>query len=143
MARSIFMEVTDPDISVGTHPAVTLNDGVTETIFHQLYIPLDFTVISAARVFIIAAGSGNMVASVATSWGKIYASELYNTHTDSIALAPYALTVNEVECIDISAALTGIAADDLVGIAFTRQGGHGSDTINAACYYIGLELVYN
>jgi hypothetical protein len=143
MAHTVFMEVTDPDTTVGQHPVVTLTDGVTETIYHQLLVPNDFSVLTSAHVFIISAGTGNMVAMVASNWGEVCANELYNQHSDSIALNVYPVIINDITCVDVSAALTGIAANDLVGISFQRQGGHINDTVNANCSYLGIRLVYN
>jgi hypothetical protein len=42
----------------------------------------------------------------------------------------------------IQTAFGSIAAGDHVSITFERQGGHGSDTINADCQMIGWEISY-
>lgn len=138
----VFFEVTDPDTSVGQHPVVTLTDGITETIYHQIYVPHDFVAITSAYVIIVPAASGDMVASISSTWGKV-GTEDYNTHTDSIGLTTFAVVVNDLNTIDVTAALSGIAADDLVGISITRQGGHASDSVNANCYYLGIRLRYS
>ncbi|GAI41372.1 unnamed protein product, partial [marine sediment metagenome] len=39
-------------------------------------------------------------------------------------------------------ALTGLAAQDLVGVEFTREGSAGTDTVNADCYLLGLRIQY-
>lgn len=143
MARYIFMEVTDPDTTVGQHPAVTLTDALTEIVYHQFLIPSDFTILTAATIFLVAGGTGNMVYTVITNWGEICSAENYNTHADSIPITTMAMTVNQISCMDIMSALTGVAAGDLVGISLTRFGGHVSDTINANCAYLGIRVAYN
>jgi len=138
----LFMPVVDPDAVIGEHPAVTLTDGVTETIYHQIPIPTDFHSLVDANVIIVPEASGNIRRQVNSTWGKLCASELYNQHSDSIAAGEVAVVINELNCVDISTALTGIAANDLVGISFTRVGGHANDTVDADCFYLGIRFRY-
>ena len=85
--------------------------------------------------------SGNMVWTVDTDFGQLCASEDYDTHSDSGGDTD-ALTVDDLECIDISAALTNIAGGDLVGVDFMRDGDDASDTIGDSVYYLGLRMRY-
>ena len=64
--------------------------------------------------------------------------EAYNTHTDSIAATTTAVTTDEIECIDITAALTAATGGDVVGIQFIRTASHADDTVNATVYYLGI-----
>ena len=36
--------------------------------------------------------------------------------------------------------ITAAAALDLVGMSFTRYGGHANDTVNADCYFVGVVI---
>ena len=76
-----------------------------------------------------------------TDWGAI-GNENYNTGTDSTAATNTPVTQNKIEALDFTAALTGIAAADLVGLKFIRVGANVGDTVNADCYYLGLVVRY-
>lgn len=134
-------QVTDPDGTIGTHPAYTLTDGIDRTVYAQLYVPDDFSSLTSAYIVVVAGGSGNFRRSVSTNFGDI-CSENYNNHTDSIAAGQVAVTSSRLTCLDISAALTGLGAGDLVGIQFTREASNVNDTVNADCYYLGVLFVY-
>ena len=136
-----FIGASDPNASIGQHPVVNLVDGVTTTVYTYLLVPLSFASIIAAEVLIIPGATGNMRRSVDTTWGAI-GTEAYNANTDSVAAGEVTVTINRIEAIDITAALTGIAAGDLVGINFTRIGDHANDTVNASCYFVGVRLRY-
>lgn len=141
-----FPEVTvyvmDPNGVIGTHPAVVLTDGVEVVARFEFKIPDEFQALVRARVILVPGGTGNLRRSASTDWGKICSGENYNTNTDSIAAGEVAVTINRLECIDVSAALTGIDFKDLVGFAFTRHGDHANDTVNADCYLLALNLQY-
>jgi hypothetical protein len=138
----LFLEVTDPDGIIGTHPAVTLTDGVTETVYYQISLPTDFVTLTDAIIIVVPGGTGNLRFSIDTNWAESCAGEDYNINVDAIAANDLAVTINELECININAALTGIAAGDVVGINFTRYGGHANDTVDADVYYLGARLTY-
>lgn len=142
MAKTVFMEVVDPDTTLGQHPVITLGDLLTETVFHQFLIPSDFVALTSASIIFVAVGTGDMVYSVATNFGAVCAAEAYNAHSNAIGTTTQAAVNGRLTCLDITAALTGVAVNDLVGISFTRYGAHGSDSINANCYYLGIRLVY-
>jgi len=79
---------------------------------------------------------------VATDWGTLCIINSYFSHSDAIPAGEVAVVNGVLSCIDISDALTGIAANDLVGILFTREGGHVNDTVNANCYLLGIRFQY-
>ena len=142
VAEYKWYQVTDPDGTIGTHPAYTLTDGLDKTIYAQLYVPDDFSSLTSASIVVVAGGTGNLRRSVSTNFGDV-CSENYNTHTDSIVAGQVAVTASRLTCLDISDALTGLGAGDLVGIQFTREASNVNDTVNADCYYLGVLFVYS
>lgn len=141
----IFMEVSDPNGSLGDHPVVILVDGEDTTIRFQLKVPKGFQDLVRAQVIVVqtvTAGSPDMQWSTTTEFGGICLDEAYNLHSDSETDEVTALTQNDFECVDISASLTDIAAEDLVGITFIRRGGEAGDDVNADVYYFGFRFSY-
>jgi len=51
-----------------------------------------------------------------------------------------AVTDGEIECIDITIALTLASGEDIVGMEFTRHGDDGADTVNANVHYLGVYI---
>ena len=141
----IFVKVTDPNGNLGDHPVVILVDAVDTTIRFQLKIPKGFQDLVRAQVIVVqigTAGSPNMQWSTTTDFGGICLNEAYNLHSDAETDQTTALTQNDFECVDISASLDGIAAEDLVGITFIRRGTQGGDTVNADVFYLGFRFSY-
>jgi len=139
----VFVPCPNPSGNIGTHPAEQLTDGEAVVSRFELYVPASFVELVRAQVIVVPLGAGDLVAEVATNWGKVCATEDYNTHTDAIAEAVLKTVVaNDLECIDIAAAFTGLAAQDLVGVAFTRHGENGNDTIDANVWLLGLRVQY-
>lgn len=137
-----FLEVTDPDDTLGTHPVLVLTDGITVNAYSQLAVPMGYHELVSASVIISAGGAGDLRRSVNTNWGKMCSTEDYNAQTDSIAAGVVAVLATDLTCIDISTAFTSIAPGDLIGVQFTRIGGDASDTVNADCYYMGIRVRY-
>jgi len=117
-------------------------DAADTTVYSQISLPTWFQELVTARVIVVAAASGDMRWSVNTDFGRVCASEDYNTHTDAIAANEDTLTINDLECIDISAALTSIALDDLVGVEFNRIATNVLDTIGDSVYFLGIKVGY-
>lgn len=143
--EEIFVEVADPDGNLGDHPVVVLVDGVDTTIRFQLKVPPHFHTLVRADVIVVqigTAGSPNMQWSTTTDFGGICLNEVYNLHSDAETDQVTAITQNDFECVDISASLDGIAAEDLVGITFIRRGTQGGDTVDADVYYFGFRFQY-
>jgi len=84
--------------------------------------------------------AGDLRWGVDTHFGAVCANEAYNANTDVIALNQTTLTQDEIECLDITAALTGATGSDLVGLEFRRDA-DGTDTIEAKVHYIGVVLI--
>lgn len=140
-ANELFIPAPDPDTNVGTHPAMRLVDGQDVTVRIEFLVPNNFSSIEAAEIILVPGGTGNLRRSVSTNYGAC--GESYNTHSESIAAGEVAVTANQIECLDISAALTGIAAGDYVGIEFTRHGSAAEDTVDADCYFLGFRFRYS
>jgi hypothetical protein len=105
--------------------------------------PSDYAgTINALVTVVVPSGTGNMRYGVDTQWAAACNNEVYNINVDAIAATDVAVTIWELECIDISAAFTGIIAGDVVGITFTRIGGHANDTVGGDCYYLGIVFKY-
>ncbi len=141
----IYMPVIDPNGNLGDYPVVILTDGVDTTIRFQLKVPKGFQDLVRADVVVVqiaTGGSPDMQWSTTTDFGQICADEAYNLHSDSETDQTTALTQNDLECVDISASLTDIAAEDLVGITFIRRGTQGGDVVNADVYYLGFRVHY-
>ena len=137
-----YVGAIDPDTYIGSHPAVLLPDGADTLVYGYIMIPKNFHTLTSAHVIIVPAASGNMRRSISTTWGVLGAAEDYNIDTGSIVAGQVAVTQNRLESIDISAALIDIAANDLVGFTFTREGSNVNDTVNADCYYLGGRIRY-
>lgn len=141
----IFSVVIDPDTTLGTHLAVDLPDGADTTVRFQIPVPLEFQELVTAQVIVAqtaTVASPDMQWSTDVDFGKLCADEDYNTHNDAETDQTTAITQNDLECIDVSASLTGLAAGDLVGFEFIRRATQAGDTINAAAYFLGFRLRY-
>lgn len=137
----IYTPVPNPDGNIGNHPALVLTDAADVTDRIPVRVPTEFQELVRAHAIVVPGGTGNMRRSVATDWGAI-CSEVYNLTSDAIAAGEVAVVINVLECVDISTALTAIAANDLVGVAFTREGTHIDDTVGANCYLLGIRFQY-
>lgn len=135
-----FKEVKNPDSFKGTYETKIMPDGVDTLVRQTFIIPEDIATITTAVLIIIPNGTGNIRYSVATNFAEICNSEDYQTHTDSIAATTLGVSTDQVNCIDISAALTGALGNDVVGMEFTRTGSHGDDTVGAAVHYVGVYI---
>ena len=143
--EEIFMEVADVDGNLGDHPVVILIDDEDTTIRLQLKVPPEFRSLVRADIIVVqtaTGGSPNMQWSTTTDFGGICLDEAYNLHSDAETDQLTALTQNDLECVDISGSLDGIAANDLVGITFIRRGGQAGDVVDADVYYLGFRFQY-
>ncbi len=126
-----------PDATKGDHPGISMFDAEETTINQSFVIPNSITSIAEAYVVVIPEGTGNLDWESTTDFGQIAGGEQYNANSDSRS-STTAVTNGEIEGIDISAALTGATAKDLVGITFTRDGDDAADTVGATVYYMGI-----
>lgn len=134
-----------PLATMGDHPVIEMADNTTTNVYNRVYLPLEFQELVSAQIIVCqttTAGPPNMRWQLDTDFGKICANENYNTHSDNIGATDSPLDQNQMECLDISAALTGMAAGDLIGFNFARLGAHANDTVNASVYYMGTRVRY-
>ncbi len=137
----IFIPVPNPSGNIGTHPAEQLTDGLEVVSRIKVTIPDVFHQLYEAQAIVVPGGTGNLRRSVETNWG-LFATESYIASNDAIAAGEVAVVVDIQEAIDIADALTGIVANDSVGVAFTRHGDHVNDTVGANCWLLGIRLRY-
>ena len=133
-----FFPHSTPNSNKGTYATALMQDQADVTIRETFIIPDDIASITRAVVILIPNASGDLRWFCATNFGQVCNNEGYQTHTDSIAGTTTAVTADEIECIDISDALTGGAGGDLVGLEFTRDGDNALDTIDEDVHYIGV-----
>lgn len=140
--QDIFYPAPDPDDYKGTYASMLLADSQVVLIRQTFYLPSNYVATDgwSVDVIVIPDATGNLRWGVATNFAEVCNNEGYQTHTDSIALGQSAVTADEVECLDITAGLTGALAGDLVGIEFTRDSVDALDTINDEVHYIGVIL---
>lgn len=103
-------------------------------------IPTGFVTLLKAVVVVFAVGStGDLRWEVETDFGAT--GELMTANADSIATTTQALVSSTITEIDVSAALTAIAAGDYVGLEFIRRGDDVADTISDL-QVLGLLIEY-
>lgn len=126
-------------VTHGDFDAWELTDAATESVRITGYL-LDVrsggTTPTKVYVLVIPEGSGNIDWSTTTDFAAV--GQVSTTHSDAETGQLTAVTVNEVERIDITDSFTGAAANDFFGLIFIRNGASGSDTIGAAVNVIGL-----
>jgi hypothetical protein len=132
-----FFPYPQGDSHKGAYAAGLMEDGYQSIVYQTIYIPDDINTIDTAVVIVIPEGTGNLYWQC-DSAASAACGEDYETHTDSIGATATGVTTDEVECIDISAALTNATGGDLCGLQFIRNGNHANDTVNADVYYIGI-----
>ena len=131
-----FFPAVDPDDHKGAYAVVTLTDGIDVTVYQTFMIPNDITTITNAVVMVIPEGTGNLRWQCDTA--AAICGEDFETHTDALGADVTAVTTDEIECLDISDALTDATGGDVVGIQWIRTGSHVDDTVDAVVYYIGI-----
>jgi len=142
--KEVLYKVSNPNANVGQHDAAQMLDGVDTTIPIEIMIPADFNVFVDAHVIVVqtgTVGAVNVVWTAVTDFARICVNEAYDTHQDTGG-ATSTITQNELECLDISGALTGLSANDWIGLEFTRDGDNIADTVGAPVYFIGVRVRY-
>lgn len=146
--RSVWVQPHGADgagiITIGGGPYAIgrLADGTTGALAFSLPIPTDFSALSKA-VIVLKPGAGtgtSIFRSVTTNFAAD--GENPETHSDSISASALAITEDQMKEDDISAALTGIAAADYIGLKYQRQGGDGTDTFDGVIDILGFLIEY-
>lgn len=72
----------------------------------------------------------------------VTADEKCNAHTDSIPSTDTTVAANEFKALDLSAAFTGIAGGDSVGVACQREGNYANDTLGDVLHVHSFVMRY-
>ncbi|MBA7703190.1 hypothetical protein ES703_111972 [subsurface metagenome] len=119
----------------GNYPYVRL-DTATEEANANFAVPADFNSVTSLYAVLIPVGSGSIDWTQRTSFAT--SEEAFDTHTD-IAAADGLETINQqMLWIDVSAALTGLASLDVVGLNFNID----VFTTTTHCYFLGWRFKY-
>ena len=97
-------------------------------------VPADFSTLTPVKVVGIASAAGNMDWTVTTDFGA--EGEVFTTNSDTDTANGVGQTANQILLVDISAAFTGLAAGDVVGVKFATDND---------CFYqpVGLVVKYS
>jgi len=115
---------------VANYPVRVVNS--TQAVQFTFFVPADFVSLTSAGVINIPDTTETVQFDVTTSFAAI--GEAQDTNTDSIANGTFSATADQIASADVSAALTGLAAGDLVGLTID------SDTSDMRIS--GLRIVY-
>lgn len=122
-------------------PAAELDDAVTTYARMSVYIPSDFGTLVSANVVVMGAATGTAWVLADTQYAAV--GQAANTHSSTGTLGGLALTSGIQTNYDISSQLSGLAADDMLGVNFKREGGHASDVLAGSVWLFGLRLIYS
>jgi hypothetical protein len=127
--------------NVGTYSSSRIGSASADGIaWFTVPIPSDFDTLTKAVIFCTSQGvNGDLRHSTSTQFSND--GEAYSASTDSISSAEKTLVSDQTDAVDISAAFTGIAANDIVGVKFTREGSNAADTIVTFAVF-GLLMEY-
>jgi len=123
-------------LSIGDMAEYRLNSA-TDTALITLRVPNDFSSLTSAKVIIKPDTTGTFDWTAATTFGAN--GEAYNNHTDSTTADGQAATDAQLLELDVSAAFTGIAANDIINLTFTLDALDTTVSIGIA----GLDFKYN
>jgi hypothetical protein len=117
----------------GEHNTVTV--GSNGSLNLEARIPPDFTaLISLAAIMI--PGSTNAAANIDLSSTYAATGEAFDLNTETNATITFNVTLDVMTLIEASSVVTGISADDFVGILFDHKSTGGTS------YYLGMVLTY-
>lgn len=123
------------------HEGMRFADGNTDAFTINFYVPDDFVTLQEVVLILQSLAAGDAWMDFLGSWGPGGASA--DETTDTVAAAAITLSANVITELDVSAALTGIAAGDYVGLFCQRTGGNVNDTINNHVECFGLMVRYS
>ena len=92
---------------------------ITNTGVISWFMPNDFTTLTEAVIPVLPDATETIQWDIATHFGAVGEDE--STHTDSAANATSAVTDDQIAELDISGELTGVAANDYVGLLITAD----------------------
>lgn len=139
-----FYPPVESDSYVGQHFGAQMLDNTDTVVGFEFVVPQGFNVLTSAYVIVVqtAAATPNMVWSATTDFASACSTENYNNHEDTTGSQTSLVTQNDLVCLDVSSALTGIVTGDLVGMEFLRDGDNASDTVGGTVLCLGLRMRY-
>lgn len=118
------------EVNFGDQPAVQLDN--TDEAYFSFFVPTNATSIVTCQLIGIPDATETIQFDVDTDFGAV--GEPYDNNSDQINNQQESVTANQIWASDLSAALTGVAAGDLVGMKITSN--------TTSIYLAGLRLVY-
>jgi len=116
----------------GTHVVMPLS--ASDIAYMEITMPVQISSLEEAILLYIPTGTGTWDYTIETSGG--YCGEDESVNTDSQTADGVAITDDEIECLDITAALTPYAVGDVVGVKVTCDALDTTTVINI----IGVRL---
>jgi len=138
LSCEVFEAAPNPDGFIGSFAAEVMPDLIETVCRTTVYIPTNFASVVSAYLIVVSGATGNLRWSCTTDFGQICVGESYDTHSASVVEDTIAVAADELKCLDITAALVNLAADDIVGVEFRRHGDDGLDTIGDSVYFLGV-----
>jgi len=120
----------------GNFPIEIIDITATEYAMWAFGVPKDFSSLTAVKLLFIPTTTGTVDWTVATDFGAD--GELSTANSDSDTADALSVTDNTLILIDITAAFTGLAAGDFVGVKFLID----VFTDTTAMLAVGLEFSY-
>ena len=144
LTKEEYYPPVESDAYIGQHYGAQMLDNVDTIVGFEFTIPNNFHTLVSAVVMVlqITAAAPDMVWSATTDFAEACSVENYDANQDATGSQTSQVLQNDLVCLDISAALTGITAGDLVGMEFLRDGDNGSDTVGGPVLCLGLRLRY-
>lgn len=128
--------------SIGDHYAIQLDNNLDVTFRFNFKVPQDLILMMNGYIYIVSTAANPTIRwSMETDLAGC--GQIYSFHHGSIAIHDDNFTQNNIECLDISAALP-IAIDDInkhIGVEFFREGSHVNDDA-AVVRVLGFVLQY-
>lgn len=129
--REVFVPVDLSDVgtntwaTIGYRTAAHLDANGEFTYFMTFQVPADFTTLTSCVVVLLSTdAAADLDWTVDTDFAAV--GEATGTHTDSATADAYAPAQNQIANLDISAALTGLLAGDVLGMKFTLDVANGT-----------------
>lgn len=144
IVKEEFYPPVESDAYVGQHFGAQMLDNMDTIVGFEFTVPNDYHTLDSVYVMVVqtAAAAPNMVWSATTDFALACSTENYDVNQDATGLQTSQVLQNDVVCLDVSDALTGIAAEDLVGMEFLRDGDNVADTVGSTVFCLGLRLRY-
>jgi len=139
---------TDPPtsstwLSAAGHAGNRMQDTFLVTTHLTTMLPVDFVSLNSVYPVCGAEGTGNMVWGIGVNLAAD--GEVYNTHSGTLGPYTDGMVQNVIEVMDdhdLTALFAAFDINDLIDMAFTREGNNVADTINADVIFLGWLFSY-